>query len=336
MTLATSCSSSQPKPTPAGSADISTKPGTAKAAEVNYDLGDTAFAPPGLDGKSVELKAAVTYPRKLDEGRHPMVLMLHGWGDTCQSGDKPVRAQGWPCAKDAKPVDNYLGYSYLAQALAEKGYIVVSVSANGIQAQEKNQGTVARAALLDKHLEMWKKLSTEKGPLAKLKQFSGHVDLNRVGTLGHSRGGGGVLAQALDSHENPTGVHLRAVMAFAPAMNGIDAAKDHLTHLPLSVIAGTCDAMWEDSKIPLAMAAGNPHVEHHDVTGGNHNFFNTVWTPGTGPAFATDDVAVEKRNLSGGRCQSTSDSGTPQQLKPAEQRQIAIRYTTEFFDRYLH
>ncbi|MFE9560076.1 hypothetical protein ACFYM0_03090 [Streptomyces sp. NPDC006487] len=90
-----------------------------------------------------------------------------------------------------------------------------------------------------------------------------------------------------------------------------------------------------DFEVPLAMAVGNPKVGRHDVPGGNRNFFNTVWTPGTGPAFATDDVAVEKRTRPGGRCASTNGTGAPQRLGPTEQRQTAIRYATAFFDTYL-
>ncbi|MGP3683425.1 alpha/beta hydrolase family protein [Streptomyces sp. IBSNAI002] len=333
VTLASACGS--PQPEVVGSVRVTAQSGTDRSAQLTYDFGDSAYAPPGLDGKRVELKASVTYPRELAGGKHPLVMLLHGWGDTCAVGDKPVRGKGWPCAGEAKPVDNFLGYGYLAEALAERGYIVVSVAANGIQAQEKTGGHTARAALLDKHLEMWERLSGGEGPLRELEQFTGHVDLDRVGTLGHSRGGGGVLAQALDGHELPPGVHLRGTLAFAPALNGIKTDKERITRVPLSLVAGTCDAMWEDSKVPVAMAAGNPDVEHHDVPGGNHNFFNTVWTPGTGPAFATDDVAVEKRNRPGGRCESTNGAGAVPQLGPAEQREAAIRYATAFFDKHL-
>ncbi|MFI7690177.1 hypothetical protein ACIBQ6_13965 [Nonomuraea sp. NPDC049655] len=161
------------------------------------------------------------------------------------------------------------------------------------------------------------------------------MNLDRVGTLGHSRGGGGVIAQALDSHTPPSGVHVRATMALAPAMNGINADKERITRVPLAVVAGTCDAMWEDGKIAATMAAGDSNAEHHDVRGGNHNFFNTIWTPGTGPAFATDDVAVEKRHRPGGRCESTNQTGTVRQLTPAEQRETAIHYATAFFDKHL-
>ncbi|MGY5130005.1 alpha/beta hydrolase family protein [Streptomyces nigrescens] len=333
VTLVTACKA--PQPDAVGSVQVSAQTGTKQAAQLTYDFGDTAYAPPGLEGKRTELKAAVTYPRGLGNGKHPLLMMLHGWADTCSAGDKPVRPQVWPCGKGARPVDNYLGYSYLARALAEKGYIVVSVSANGIQAQEQGQGHIARRALLDKHLEMWQQLAAGKGPLRALKPFTDHVDLNRVGTLGHSRGGGGVIAQVLDSHKRPPGVNIRGALALAPAMNGIDAGKERITRVPIAVVAGTCDAMWDDSKIPLAMAAKNPHARHYSVTGANHNFFNTVWTPGSGPSFASDDVAIENRNLPGGRCKSTNGTGNPRQLKPAEQRQAAIRYVTTFFDKYV-
>jgi dienelactone hydrolase len=337
VTVVTACGSPQPQPEPVTvrPVQVSEEAGTKQVAELTYDLGDTAYAPPGLADNPTELRAAVTYPRQLGKDKHPLVMMLHGWADTCAAGDEPVRPYVWPCGKGARPVDNYRGYAYLARALAEKGYIVVSVSANGIQAHEQDQGHIARRALLDKHLEMWQKLNAGKGPLQKLEQFTGRVDLNRVGTLGHSRGGGGVVAQVLDSHKPLPGVNIRGTLAIAPAMNGIDADKERITRVPVAVVAGTCDAMWDDSKIPLAMATKNPHAHHHAVAGANHNFFNTVWTPGTGPRFATDDVAVEKRNLPGGRCKSTNGTGSPRQLKPSEQRQAATRYVTEFFDKYV-
>ncbi|MEU3711162.1 alpha/beta hydrolase [Streptomyces catenulae] len=331
--VGTACSG--PRPEAVGPARISDEAGTKQVAQLTYDLGDTAYAPPGPAGGRTELRAAVTYPRQLGKGKHPLVMMVHGWADTCAAGDDPVRPYAWPCGKGARPVDNYRGYAYLGRALAEKGYIVVSASANGIQAHEQDQGHLARSALLDRHLEMWRQLADGKGPLQKLGQFTDHVDLHRVGTLGHSRGGGGVLEQALDSHKPLPGVTIRGTVALAPALNGIDAGKERITRVPVAVVAGTCDAMWDDSKIALTMTAGNPHASHHAVTGANHNFFNTVWTPGTGPRFATDDVAVEQRNLPGGRCRSTDGSGNPRQLTPAEQRRAATHYVTEFFDTYV-
>ncbi|MEV7417592.1 hypothetical protein [Streptomyces sp. NPDC089919] len=335
LALATACGGGSAPEAVVQPLRVLAQTGTGQASQLTYDLGDRAYAPPGLSGQLTELRAEVTAPRRLTGAKHPLVMVLHGWGDVCAAGDRPDRPASWPCTKGSRPVDNYLGYGYLAQALAARGYIVVSVSADGIQAQEKDRGNVARAALLDKHLEMWRDLAQGKGPLKALKQFTGHVDLTRVGTVGHSRGGGGVLTQALDGHKGVPGVTLRGTLALAPAMNGIDTAKEHLTRVPLAVLAGTCDAMWEDSKVALTLAAGNPHAEHQDVTGGNHNAFNTVWTPGTGPAFATDDVAVEHRDRPGGRCESTNGTGTPKRLTPAEQQALAVRYATRFFDRYL-
>ncbi|WP_424215018.1 alpha/beta hydrolase family protein [Streptomyces sp. BI20] len=331
-TLSTACGASGPELT--GTAEVTEQSaGAAGTARLAYDFGDTAYAPPGLDDKRMEMRAAVTYPKALGGTKHPLVVLLHGWGQaTCADGDRPEGKQQWPCGKDTKPVDNHLGHGYLADALAAKGYVVVSVSANGIQAQEGGDGHRARAALLDKHLELWRDLADGKGgPLEKLERFSGHVDMNRVGTFGHSRGGGGVLAQALDDHKRPEGVTLRGAMAFAPALNGVDLAKAKLTKVPVAAVAGTCDAMWDGLDEVATLTKGNPAVERHDVAGGNHNFFNTVWSPGTGPAFATDDA--EQRP--GGRCESADGGGAIPRLTAERQRETAVRLATAFFDEHL-
>lgn len=58
---------------------------------------------------------------------------------------------------------------------------------------------------------------------------------------------------------------IRGTPALTPAMNGIDARKEHIVHVPLSAVAGTCDAMWDDSRIPLTTAPGNPHAEQRRI-----------------------------------------------------------------------
>ncbi|MGC8920275.1 hypothetical protein AB7952_16535 [Streptomyces sp. PG2] len=44
-----------------------------------------------------------------------------------------------------------------------------------------------RARLVNEHLRLWKELASGDGPLAgRLPALRGHVDVRRVGTLGHS------------------------------------------------------------------------------------------------------------------------------------------------------
>lgn len=109
---------------------------------------------------------------------------------------------------------------------------MVSVRANGINASSVSgdENASARADLINKHLALWQQLSASgRGGLVgafrdavtgkpQPVDFRHHVDLNKVGTMGHSRGGAGVTWQAADRHKAqwPAGVRGRAVMALAP------------------------------------------------------------------------------------------------------------------------
>ena len=80
-----------------------------------YALGDEAFQPSGIHGK-VELTADVHYPRGLRTGPYPLVLFLHGNHSACYRGDR--EGYMWPCRKGYKPLPNYTGYDYIAQAVS--------------------------------------------------------------------------------------------------------------------------------------------------------------------------------------------------------------------------
>ncbi|MEU4160074.1 hypothetical protein [Actinoplanes sp. NPDC026670] len=92
------------------------------------------------------------------------------------------------------------------------------MSANGLNA---NMGTAPeRAHLINRHLAMLQQLTTTgRGPLAgrftdavtgrrSTVDFRGHLDMTRVGTLGHSVAGEGVYYQA-GGHPPPTEIRTR-------------------------------------------------------------------------------------------------------------------------------
>jgi dienelactone hydrolase len=293
--------------------------------KVEYSLGDRAFHVPGFHTEpggpvaDLELTAVVHAPRTL-VGKRPLVLLAHGYWKTCRNEEQWV----WPCPQgDSFP--SYRGYDYLAQELARQGFVVVSMSANGVNAGELGQpADVARAELMSKHLEMWRDLNEGRGPLAdRLHGFRGHVDLTNVGTLGHSRGGRGAVYQASDKRasELPSGVRIRAVLPLAPA--GYYAPDpeapenlDYLiTKIPFAVMAGECDSIAGQAATYVRNAQGRNLVPIHHVTPkrANHNFFNTEWS------YDHD-----------GMCE-----GTPT-LTPEEQRKVATTYIPAFFRQYLH
>ncbi|BAL87865.1 hypothetical protein AMIS_26450 [Actinoplanes missouriensis 431] len=125
-----------------------------------YDLGDTAFQDPPWSGRA-EIAAQVHYPADLP-GPAPLIIQLHGQAAHCAID---ALEAGWPCPPGVRPVPSYRGYDYLGEALARRGFVVVPISANGLNAR---LGTAAeRAHLLNTHLALWRRLAADgTGPLA--------------------------------------------------------------------------------------------------------------------------------------------------------------------------
>lgn len=188
-----------------------------------------------------DVRARTWRPQSLDDAsRMPLVVFLHGNHATCgtfscsaadcgvfiplpngpriddridytTTGTCPLMGQGSPPARaDYVEAPSYLGYSYLAEQLASRGYFVVSINANrGITAgRAQDLGTpghpfiedrglnLGRGRLVLKHLE---RLSTwnrgiEPTPPELGIDLRGRLDFGQVGLVGHSRGGEGVRA----------------------------------------------------------------------------------------------------------------------------------------------
>ncbi|MEL5960238.1 alpha/beta hydrolase [Streptomyces sp. CLV115] len=312
-------------------------------------------------------------------GRHPLIVMQHGQWATCadraaqrgltkaqkalalaeKAGDEAGVARqteiiekmsdrlwAWPCKAGVSPLPSSSGYDYLARSLARQGFVVVSVGADGINATSGGQADSvyqARAALINKHLDLWRQLDVGKGPLrGKLKDprtgravgaaFAGHLDLGRVGTLGHSMGGGGVMQQVSDKRHGdwPAGVKVRAALGLAPTATW---ENEPVTKVPLAVLWGTCDQVNTGEYVRWNRKTNKAPLHGITLTGGNHNYFNTQWSPGSGQVAAVDDAIPGERP---GRC--VSQDGRNQQhrgLDEATQRRIATGYTVAFFRRYL-
>jgi hypothetical protein len=289
---------------------------------VEYSLGDRAFQVPGFhtapDGPvaDIELTAVVHAPRTL-VGKRPLVLLAHGYWQPCKDG-----TWAWPCpGGDAFP--SYRGYDYLGEELARQGFVVVSMSANGVNGGEMGQAAdIARAKLMSKHLELWRDLNDGKGPLAqRLRAFRGHVDLTNVGTLGHSRGGRGAVWQASDNHaaDLPAGVRIRAVLPLAPAdyyapdPEAPENLDYRITRIPFAVMTGSCDGAVSGGSY-VENAKGRNRVPIHAVTAvnANHDFFNTEWT------YDNDSTCPDRA------------------LTPEQQRAVAKTYVPAFFGQYLN
>lgn len=288
----------------------------ARVVTASYDLGDSAFTDP-QSGTVSEVRAVVHYPGRL-RGRLPVVVMSHGSWYACTDTD----AQSWPCEK-GEPYPSYRGYDYLGQALAARGFVVVSLSADGINMTSFDYGD--RARLINEHLRLLRRLDLGGGPLARqLPVLRGHLDMRRVGTLGHSRGGKGVMWEASDKHrgEVPGGVRVGAVLALAPVKFDVpegDNSDTLITRTPVAVVTSGCDgAVGESGQQYLDDVEGRTGQPAYSVSlrDGNHNFFNAQWTPPA--ALGEDDSTCADHELS-----------------PRTQQDALSAYALAFFDKHL-
>ena len=287
-----------------------------------YTQGDTAFTPTGFPAP-VEFTAAVFYPTDLQNGPYPLVLYLHGRHATCGTGTLE-----WPCTGGRQPIRSYRGYDYSAQQLASHGYIVVSASANGINARDNNTndlGAGARAQLIDRHLEFWRTLHTS-GAAPFGTRFVGRVDLGSVGTMGHSRGGEGTMRHFGFNAAKPSPFPLKVIVPIAPTnfsrwqVNEGVAVAQLLSYCDGDVTNIQGIHYFDDARYRQATRGYQNYVA---VMGANHNFFNTVWTPGMGPG-ASDDWSI------GGdpHCGTVAGNG---RLTSAQQRAVGQAYLAAFF-----
>ncbi|MGY3515736.1 hypothetical protein ACVMYR_05435 [Micromonospora sp. PTRAS2] len=375
---------------------VPTSPAQAKGRaypvrSLDYTLGDSAFTVAGFhtDGPDsptlapIELTGNVHYPAT-GNGPFPLVVLSHGYWGTC--ADRAADAEAariekespddyyddprwlealhrlwqWPCAPGVAALPSYRGYDYLAQQLAAQGMIVISISANGINAgQIGTEADNARSKLINKHLALWTELArTGRGALAghfsgPEPDFRGKIDFSRTGTLGHSRGGRAVAWHAADVHRTdlPAGVRLAGVLALAAAGSGTatnpgspDAKLYRVTSAPLAVWVGGCDSEQGLDYARLATGHTRKPIYTWHVRGANHNFLNTQWSPESGQVGATDDQGFSPEP---GWCGTPTfpdwdpDSGMPEppiewshvtrKLTETEQRQVSAGYVTAFF-----
>lgn len=337
---------------------------------LSYHLGDQAFTYPGYDGRS-ELAAEVTVPADLARGKHPLIVIEHGQWDTCADPaaqkrldaakkalahttdpatqdrlNEQIEAAGalllrWPCVKGTPQIPSYQGYRYLATALAQDGFVVASIGTNGINASSFGQADTvyqARAALLNRHLAVWQQLSEKgTGPLGAAlgTAFTGHVDLTHVGTVGHSMGGGGVMQQIADGTHQlwPAGVRVAGTFTLAPT-DTFDVLP--VTGVPFAQMWGTCDQVNSGTYFHDNAASARKPIFEYTLTGGNHDFYNTQWSPSSGQVGADDDAVA-------GTGKRTCQSQFPDQEKPvdqprlpeARQRELTVHYATAFFEHFL-
>ncbi|KAA9380640.1 hypothetical protein F5972_05840 [Microbispora cellulosiformans] len=305
-------------------------PGPYAVTHDEYDLGDTAITLEGLGGRPAEIRAKVYLPEGA-RGRRPLVVFLHGRHSACYNPTAWTTSNTqWPCPAGQRPIASYQGYDGPADVLASQGYVVVSVSANGVNAADnpysEDRGALARGEVVMRHLDLLADADRGVGEAKLVSLFKGRLDMGDVGLMGHSRGGEGVVKAALMNAGRAKPYGIRAVLPLAPT----DFARATLPGTPMAVILPYCDGdvsnqqgqhFYDDSR--YAVDADPAFRSSLMVMGADHNFFNTEWTPGVAHAPASDDWTNRNDPVCAG--------AAPSRLTAAEQYAVGTAYIAGFF-----
>lgn len=167
--------------------------------------------------------------------------------------------------------------------------------------------------------------------------LAGRFDLDNVGLMGHSRGGEGVTSAAVLNSALDTPFGFTSVLPLAP----VDFGRMTVPGLAMNVLLPYCDGdvsnqqgqhMLDDSRYAFgddALRAGTW------VMGANHNFYNTVWTPGVYRYSVSDDwsgtnpASARATEPVCGTAPSTAETSI--RMTPAEQYDQGTSYMTAWF-----
>ncbi len=307
--------------------------GPLAVTRIEYNLGATAFQPPGFPGP-VEIQATVHFPTNLPGGPYPLVVFMHGRHATCNLGGSAFLE--WPCSAGRTIIPSYTGYDYIGQVLSSWGYVVASVGANGVNARDNtvnDLGALARAQTIQQHLDLWNTWSTTGGGPAGIGDaFIGKVDMQNIGTMGHSRGGEGVIRHYVHNASLGFPYWISAVIPLAATdfsrfMIGYSSQLHMLPYCDGDV--SDLQGMHAFDDVRYTPTAGEFAFNTVITTmGANHNFFNTIWTPGGWPAGTADDWGFADASQQNPHCGTNNPNN--RRLTAAQQRAVGLAYIAGF------
>lgn len=254
----------------------------------DYDLGEVKVGGPDANHEGyaydARIRGTLTLPN--GTGPFPLAVFLHGQHTTCAG---PNGEEGGDCSQAYR---NDRGYVYLMEHLASHGIATASILAHEINNENGagDTGMWARGELV---------LATIEGLNASA--HAGVLDFTRIGLMGHSRGGEGVVTAVEVNHARSTPWPLAAVIALAPT----DFAYRAVPNVPFLTLAPYCDGdvyslhglrQFDQSRFVDDTAVKVQLL----VMGANHNNYNTMWGRGW-----TNAVTADGDDADFGRHQNT-------------------------------
>ena len=144
-------------------------PGPYHVSKEEYNFGDTYATDPGFPYTKlagfpgpVEFIGSVMYPSTTDasdvplKGHFPLIVFLHGRHSPSYNLADQSTSMAWPPGAGQAAIPSYEGYDYASSVLASHGYVVISISADGVNARDNmtpDRGMLVRAQLIQAHLD---------------------------------------------------------------------------------------------------------------------------------------------------------------------------------------
>ena len=259
-----------------------TKLGTVDLQEPNSS-GDAPDPGTSQAAETIEIRGALYAPADRAEPS-PLIVLVHGNHSSCDEGQDRATIS---CEQFKR---NEAGYAYLGENLASWGYTVFSVSQDQIMMRQDGwagKGMHQRRLLIAGTLDALS-AANEPGGLPVDEHttigtaLASTLDMERIGLMGHSRGGDAVTSFIDYNRTRTDGPRypLRGVISLAP----VDYERKAPYGTPYMTILPWCDGdvsnlqgarMFERSQY---INGDNPfpsiQVSH---LGANHNWYNTVW-----------------------------------------------------------
>lgn len=221
-----------------------------------YDLGEGALKNPSRPDTAYRMQGIVGVP----EGENrPVVVILHG--------SHPI---------ETSSENRYdLGFAHLVDALADAGYLAVSMNIGINYSFEDGEpiGNTRTVQIVQQQLDLLQDAIDGKQGAFPC-DLTGKGDLSQVVLMGHSRGGGDLFTVA----EEVEGIEVRGLLAMAPAKTV--PVEEGVSDIPTGIII----PQYDGDVTMLDGATIYEDIRSNDVTnaeliyleGGNHGGFSTA------------------------------------------------------------
>ena len=233
-------------------------------------------------GEDLVVKGTVYYPADTDgsgtpfntrlaaQGRTPIVFIAHGnhgvWYDPDdRTNESCVTSPGWI------EIPNHTGYDYFQRQLARMGIVAVGVYSNHSNCRGDGLNIIIRRAeVVIGSIRHFRDADAGGDPV-----FGGKLDFDRVGLMGHSQGGEGVLV--VPERLSFPNVAIRAILSLAPVDFGATLGPPSGFAFQTILPAGDGDVRDNDGAKFYDTAVPTPFKSQPYVDFANHNWFNRQW-----------------------------------------------------------